>query len=100
MNIITRYSLIRRALASCVCPPALRGVCAGPGAQGQPGVRGSGKRPAPSEKAYRDIYIPTQNYFSSPPAKRAVGVVKNLSLKNFKKPEKAWLIAGKNKLKS
>ena len=61
---------------------------------------GSGKRPAPSEKAYRDIYIPTQNYFSSPPAKRAVGVVKNLSLKNFKKPEKAWLIAGKNKLKS
>ena len=36
------------------------------GAQGQPGVRGSGKRPAPSEKAYRDIYIPTQNYFSSP----------------------------------
>lgn len=37
-----------------------------PGGAGSRGVRGSGKRPAPSEKAYRDIYIPTQNYFSSP----------------------------------
>ena len=54
-------------------------------AQGQPGGRGSGKRPAPSEKAYRDIYIPTQNYFSSPPTKEAVGDVKILSLKNFKR---------------
>ena len=73
----------------------------GPGDARAARVRGSGKRPAPSEKAYRDIYIPTQNYFSSPPpTKRAVGVVKILSLKNFKKPEKAWLITGKNKLRS
>lgn len=30
------------------------------------GVGGSGKMARLSERAYRDIYIPTQNYFPSP----------------------------------
>lgn len=71
---------------ACVrgCVVYMGGVGSAP--DGSPG--GSGKTVGVFGKVYRDIYIPTRNYFSSPPTKVTEGSRKTQAPKILRKPRK------------